>query len=159
RYEHFETQTGFVVRGAAVRQAITSPRRPDTASVLEADDGSPPRPAIVRVEGPGLSRPIAPTSVALQFVDKRCVILGALPGYIGHVTVDDGGVSNVSYVPSKDEHGWNWLFYDERRKYIDRLRASVALAADHNTFHVQSKEQAWALFTKIRVGTSIDPTL
>jgi hypothetical protein len=66
-------------------------------------------------------------------------------------------MSNVSYVPSSNH--WRWNQYRFRRNDIDRLRAMVALAVDHNTFRVKSKREAQGLAELIRVDKGIDPTL
>jgi hypothetical protein len=155
-WDHFETQMGFVVRGAAIMRAVASPAQPGQVQLFAAGDGGS-SPGVVRVEWPGVGVAVDPVSVALQIADGRCVILAGLPGYIGHVTFDGTGMSNVSYVPSSNHPRWSDYVY--RRDEVDRLRATVALAVDHNTLRVASSGSANALADRIRIGKAIDPTL
>ena len=148
--DHFETQMGFVVHGALVQDTTGSPRQPGLAEILNPGDGQSSS-GIIRVNAQH------PLSVAVRLADGRCVILAGLPGYIGHVTFDEGGMSNVSYVPSSNH--WRWGEYNQRREEIDRLRAMVALAVDRNTFRVRSNREANALADRIRMYKGVDPTL
>jgi plasmid stability protein len=159
RHDHFESQTGFVVRGVMVHEAVASVVRPDlVAECLDRGDGVD-LPAIVRVrlqagmEVPGGSA----TSVALRFADGRCVVLAALAGYIGHATVKPSGLASVSYVPSTNHRRWS--DYLQRKDELDRLRAMVALAVDRDAFQLRSEREAQALADRIRVDKAIDPSL
>lgn len=158
RHDHFESQTGFFIQGAVAQRAVASRDHPDlVAEVLDTGDGS--RPAVVRV------RHVTATevpqgqavSVVVQFADRRCVVLAALAGYVGHVSVKAEGVSNISYVPSSNN--WRWGEYMGRRAQLDRLRAMVALAIDGDVFHLRSEREAMALAERIRLSKGIDPTL
>lgn len=151
RIDHFETQMGFVVRGARVAQAVIS-QRASAAGVelLDAGDGAT-APGVLRL-GAQDAR-----SIVIQLDNGRAVVLAALPGYIGHLTFNDAGLSNVSYVPSAN-HG-RWVDYEQRREEIDRLRAMVALAVDRNTFRINGSRDANALAERIRVSKGVDPTL
>jgi hypothetical protein len=159
RHDHFESQTGFFVRGAMVQEAVASTVRPDlVAECLDPGDGAD-RAAIVRVRlGMGMEVPAgSATSVALRLADGRSVVLSALAGYIGHATVKVGGLANVSYVPSSN-HG-RWADYLQRKDEIDRLRAMVALAIDRDAFQLRSEREAQSLAERIRVVKAIDPSL
>jgi Caspase domain len=148
--DHFETQTGFIVRGARVANAAISPYADSSVLVLNRTN-DPPSDA-VRIN-PGVSA--LPVVVELQ--DGRCAVLAALRGYLGHAYFDEEGLANVSYVPSSNSARWS--AYNARRKDIDELRSLVALAVDHNTFRVRSKRQADRLADRIRIEKAADPTL
>jgi hypothetical protein len=159
QHDHFESQTGFFIQGAVAQRAVASRNHPElVAEVLDSGDGQS-RPAVVRV------RHVAATmvpqgqvvSVAVQFADRRCVVLAGLAGYIGHVAVKAEGVSNVSYVPSSNH--WRWGEYLQRKDEVDRLRAMVALAIDSDVFHLRSEREAVALADRIRLYKGMDPTL
>src|SRR5688572_14384740 len=45
-------------------------------------------------------------SVLLQFASGAGTVLAGLPGYIAAVNVENGGVVNVSYVPSTNSSRW-----------------------------------------------------
>ena len=77
-------------------------------------------------------------SVAITFDDGSGIVLPALQGYIGHITVADGGVSNVSYVPSDNSRRWSE--YEKRRDDIKRLRSAVSAAAKLGTLRLRKKD-------------------
>lgn len=166
--DHFESHTGFVVHGPAVLRAVASEGEeapgessPGHASLqaLVLNPGGGGAPGLVRVEAAGsmVVPPGQAGSVAIQFEDRRCVVLAALPGYVGHVYVKRSGLANVSYVPSSND--WRWNEYRERRGEIDRLRAMVALAVDRDIFRLGSEREAEALAGRIRMYKGMDPTL
>lgn len=148
--DHFETQTGFVIRGARIAHAAVSPGSGSHVDVLS--DGNDPRGDAVRVH------PNVPAlSVLVILQDGRSVVLAALQGYLGHLQFDGDGLANVSYVPSANSPRWS--SYEVRREKLDRLRALVALAVDKNTFRVRSEREAAQLAERIRVDKALDPTL
>lgn len=159
RLDHYETETGFSVHGAvAARVAASQADKGLSAELLTPGDGQS-APALVRVQL-GAKQPVPQglvSSVGVQFADGRCVVLAALPGYIGHVVVNRSGVSNVSYVPSSNH--WRWGEYVNRRAEVDRLRSMVAVAVDQETFALRSEREAAALAEKIRIYKGVDPTL
>jgi len=147
--DHFETETGFIIRGAHVAEAAISPHAQSHLDVLSSND---PRGDAVRIT-PG----VAAQSVVLVLDDGRSVVLPALRGYLAHAIFDKDGLSNVSYVPSSNSARWS--AYQSRREDIDRLRAVVALAVSRNTFRVRSELEAGELARRIRVDKALDPTL
>ncbi len=159
KHDHFESQTGFFIQGAVVQRAVASRTHPDLEAKLLGHGDGQSMPAVVRLEH--VTAMMVPqgqvVSVAVQFADRRCVVLAGLPGYIGHVAVKAEGVSNVSYVPSAN-HG-RWGEYLQRKDEVDRLRAMVALAIDGDAFHLRSEREAEALADRIRMSKGIDPTL
>jgi hypothetical protein len=147
---HFESETGFAVHGAQVKR-VAPVQGPARAELLDsgASDG---RPALFRVWD------AAPTlSVGVEFEDGRSSVFAAIRGYIGHCTVTSAGLSNVSYVPSNNT--WRWGEYVGRRELVDKLRAEIAVAADHNTFSLSSPEKAARFAQLIRSQKAFDPTL
>ena len=159
RLDHYETETGFAIHGVvAARVAASQAGKGLSAELLTPGDGQS-APALVRVQyGAKLRVPQGlVASVGVQFADGRCVVLAALPGYIGHVVVNRNGMSNVSYVPSSNH--WRWEEYEKRRAEVDRLRSMVAVAVDQETFALRSDLEAAALADKIRMYKGVDPTL
>ncbi len=152
---HFETQTGFVVSGARLGLAVCNPRM--RVQVLTQGDGAT-APALVRVDPAGM----AAGSVALGFSDGSGAVIAALEGYIGNVVVSAGGVSNVSYVPSRNN--WRWSDYEQHRVRINELQAAVATAARFGVFRIEGERKtrttrAKQLGDTIRILKGIDPTL
>lgn len=159
QHDHFESQTGFFIRGAVVKEAVGSLARPDLVTELLAQGDGANQPGVVRVRlAAGMEVPAGSAlSVALRFADGRCVVLAALAGYIGHATVKAGGLANVSYVPSANHYRWN--DYKQRREELDRLRAMVALAVDRDAFQLRSEHEAQVLAERIRPMKEVDPAL
>jgi hypothetical protein len=146
----FETQTGFIIRGARIADAALSPSAHSQFDLLH--DPNDPRGEAIRIH-PG----IPAQSVVVVLQDGRSAVLPALQGYTAHALFDEGGLANVSYVPSSNS--WRWSDYNARREDIDRFRALVALAVERNTFQVRSDREANELAQQIRVVKSLDPTL
>jgi len=148
--DHFETETGFIIRGTHVVDAVISPLSQSRFDLL--NNAADPRGDAVRIY------PDAPaTAVVMVLHDGRSVVLPALRGYLAHAIFDEVGLSNVSYVPSSNN--WRWGWYDSHRVDIDRLRALVALAVERNTFRVRSEQEAIELAQRIRVEKALDPAL
>ena len=148
--DHFETETGFIIRGARLADAAVSPHARSKVELLNA--ANDPRGDAVRVH-PGV--PALPVVVRLE--DGRCAVLAALRGYLGHAQFDEDGLANVSYVPSSNSSRWG--YYNTRRDEINELRALVALAVERNAFRVRSEREAVTLAQRIRVDKAADPTL
>jgi hypothetical protein len=147
---HFESGCGFAVFGAAVSRAL-APSTQGRVELLDPGSGTD-RPAVLRV---WTARPGA--SVAVELADGRSLALAALEGYIGHCTVTEPGLTNVSYVPSNNSQ--RWQDYELQRERLDRLRAKVAVAANHSRFSLGSADEARRFADEVRVGKAIDPTL
>jgi len=147
--DHFETETGFIIRGARLAEAAVSPIASGRVDVLNAGD---PRGDAVIVN-PGR----AALSVVVRLRDGRCAVLPALRGYLGHAQFDEDGLANVAFVPSSNNR--RWAAYNARRDDIDRLRALISLAVERNTFRVRSELEATRLAERIRVEKALDPTL
>lgn len=150
RADHFETETGFIIRGARLADAAVSPNARSEVELLNT--ANDPRGDAVRVHPSEATLP-----VVVRLADGRCAVLAALRGYLGHAQFDKDGLANVAYVPSSNN--WRWGAYNARRDDIDRLRALVALAVEHNAFRVRSEKEAGQLAERIRVEKALDPTL
>ncbi|MBR1299260.1 caspase family protein [Bradyrhizobium sp. AUGA SZCCT0042] len=141
--DHFETQTGFAVTGAQVVGA-TSPQFP--AEILGTQ--------LVRLHPARIDVPS--TSVLIEFDGGSGTVLPGLRGYIGHVFVDGGRVSNVNYVPSTNSKRWSE--YQNVRRDIEALRAAVAAAASLGVFRIAPQE-AQAFANNVRQLKVFDPAL
>ena len=148
--DHFETQTGFIIRGTGILDAAVGPGANSHVDIFNT--ANDPRGNAIRVD-PG----VPAQSVVIVTTDGRSVVLPALRGYLAHALFDETGLANVSYVPSSNSARWN--DYIARRDEVDRLRALVALAVERNTFQVRSEREAAELAQRIRVSKALDPTL
>lgn len=101
--------------------------------------------------------PKGPTSVGIKFNDGRATVLPALPGFVGHVAIDEIGITGVSWVPS--EHDEQFQFYEQQQHELDTLRAMAAMAIQGNRFRVRDEEHGWQLADRIRMGKGLDPAL
>jgi hypothetical protein len=150
--DHFETETGLLVHGAVlVDFKVVSQDSNSWAEILAHGNG---------VDQPGIIRvyPGSPAqSVLVKLEDGRSAVLASLFGYIGHARFDQTGLANVSYTPSTNNERWQW--YEHKKDKVNRLRALVSVAVQHNAFHIESDRDAQALADRIRVEKSIDPTL
>jgi hypothetical protein len=142
--DHFETKTGFAVTGARVVSA-NSPRF--SAEVLGTE--------FVRLQPENDGAPSA--SVLIQFEGGNGTVLPGLRGYIGHIFVDDGAVTNVNYVPSTNSVD-RWREYQYVQADVEALRATVAAAAGLGVFRVEPRE-ARPFADKMRQFKVLDPTL
>jgi hypothetical protein len=150
--DHFESEIGFAVSGGRIASAFCAPGQSGAnIELLERGDGDG-QPGVLRVWDavPG-------ASVLIRMEGGRGAVVAALKGYIGHVVYQADGVSNVSYIPSANHE--RYVAYQQKRERLDRLRALVALAAEHNVFWLNSVREARSLGNEIRVEKALDPTL
>jgi hypothetical protein len=146
---HFETQTGIQVTGADVAWA----RGFGLDALLMPSSG----PALVRLQGAGPTDvPTAPGSILLAFENGAGTVLAGLPGFVCAVTVEDGRVVNVSYVPARNSPVWD--DYLANKPSLDRQRATAAAAARNGVLAVD-RDTARHLVDSVREGGWIDPTL
>lgn len=146
--KRFESWTGFTVSGADVQGAVAG-----EGGRLDRAGDEHPSEAAVRIWMNGSTRHC---SVAITFGDGNGTVLPALHGYIGHITVADIGVSNVSYVPSSNST--RWPQYLKRQTEIDKLRSAVSAAASLGALRL-GKDHARAFAERVRVQKQFDPTL
>lgn len=145
--KRFESGTGFTVSGADVQGAVAG-----KGGRLDRAGDEHPNEAAVRIWMDGARH----CSVAITFGDGNGTVLPALQGYIGHITVTDSGVSNVSYVPSSNST--RWPQYLIRQTEIDKLRSAVSAAASLGALRL-GKDHARAFAERVRVQKQFDPTL
>lgn len=151
--DHFESHCGFTISGARIEEAICGGAADGVfIERLYEGDGAD-QPAVVRLwdAAPG-------ATVLLRTDDGRVLVLAGLPDFIGHATVGEAGLKNVSYIPSSNA-GELYDFYREKQERIDRFRALVALAANENEFRLESDDAAIRLADEIRMVKALDPTL
>ena len=141
--DHFETQTGFAVTGAKVIR-VASPQVP--AEVLT--------PQLIRIHPAAIDVPAA--SLVIEFDSGTGTVLPALRGYVGHIFVDSGAVTNVNYVPSTNNPRWNE--YQYVRQDVEALRAAVAAAASLGVFRIEPRD-AGAFALRVRQLKVFDPAL
>ena len=141
--DHFETQTGFAVNGAGIVMANC---RQFPAEVLGKQ----------RVRLQPMLVDAHSASVLLEFDDGNGTVLPGLSGYVGHIFVDGGVVTNVNYVPSANSARWN--DYQYVREDVAALRAAVAAAAGLGVFRIAPQE-AQSFADKVRKLKVFDPTL
>ena len=101
-------------------------------------------------------------SAALRFADGSGTVIAVLDNFVGSVVVDQGRVTNVSYVPSRPSPMRS--FYESQADRLEQLRAAVATAARFGVFRIEgprsTRNQTAAQFAgQIRMLKGIDPTL
>ena len=148
-------RSGFAISGQRVESVVAkpgiktdfvnSPAQNRPSALVEVDVGA-----------------IRAASVALRFVDGSGTVIAALDEYIGNVVVDEGKVSNVSYVPSRQSPMRS--VYEQEAKRLDQLHAAVATAAQFGVFRIEGPKEtrrgaAAQLADRIRMLKGIDPTL
>ena len=146
-------RTGFAISGQRVESVVAKPGI-KTDFVNSPAQGRPS--ALVEVDVQG----IRAASVALRFVDGSGTVIAALDRYVGNVVVDEGMVSNVSYVPSSQSP----IRSDYEPNRLEQLHAAVATAARFGVFRIEGPKEtrrraAEQLAGDIRVYKRIDPTL
>jgi len=148
---------GIVVTGARLKIAVAHPAVRVQMLAAAAGLGQS---SLVRVD-----LGTAPAgSVVLQFEDGGGTVLAALNRFVANVTVNEGRVIDVSYVPAPKTD--NWYEYNSQRARFADLHATVATAARFGVFRVEASgsdnnraRAAAQLADRVRVGKSVDPTL
>jgi Caspase domain len=147
----FLGRTGFTVSGERVISAVAHPgvevNVTNHDSVAFVDVGLRDNPA---------------ASVTLQFANGSGTIIAALDRYVGNVVVAKGKVTNVSYIPSRE----NELRgdYEHQGAQLEQLHAAVATAARFGVFRIEGSKKdrnaaAEKVADRIRIMKSVDPTL
>ena len=149
------TRTGFTISGQRLEVAAANPRF--RTEFLNADDERPAS-ALVEVDLRGARA----ASVALRFSNGSGTVIAALDGYVGNIVVDEGAVSNVSYLPSRQNPMRS--FYEQQANRLEQLHAAVATAARFGVFRIEGPREtrnsaAAQLADRIRILKGIDPTL
>ena len=147
RVQSFETNTGAALRGASIARCMLSLRQSQDGFVELVQDRQEADLDVLRINL-GSNRA---STLAIELADGRCLLIPALRGYVAHMTVDQAGLSALSYVRSGG--------LQSSRERTDRLRALVTVAMNEGHFQVGSEEDAKRLAEKIRVGKAMDPVL
>jgi hypothetical protein len=145
--ESFETRTGFTVVGAKINGAF--------ARDLDLDIFEENAAWHVRVQDFDRQR-LGGRSVCIHFDDGRCAVVAVMDGLIGTITVEDGRVVQVSYIPSRNTEIYN--AYTQVADEIDRRRATIAVASRNGAFLTDLSE-ARDLASYLRKFKHFDPTL
>ena len=139
---HHETECGFKIRGARFLDVYSAKSQP---AIAGSDD--------IRVSSinnnPG-------ASVLLNLDGTRCVVLPAIPGFLGALTVEDGELVDVAYEPS--DNNWRWGEFNNRSQEIRALRAIAASATRNGVFRLEG-EDAMAVAKRMQYSKGVDPAL
>jgi hypothetical protein len=150
-----EVRTGFVISGQRLESVMASPG----IRVKLSNSAGAARPgALVEVDAADAHA----ASVALRFVDGTGTVLAALDTYIGNVVVEEGKVSNVSYLPSHASPMRG--MYEAEGRAVEQMHAAVSTAAQFGVFRIEGPKEtrqaaARQLADRIRMLKAIDPTL
>ncbi len=150
---HFETTTGFTVRGAEPVAALAPGWKVDKPF----QDPNLPGALNLRLDrlgGTGKAQEVS--TLLLRFSDGSGSCLAVLDGLIGAITVRQGRLVSVSYTPSDQTQ--RYQEYAQRSAQIEAMRAYAAVASRHGSFLVEG-ESAEAFADRIRQGKNIDPVL
>lgn len=133
-------ETGFVLRGAALRDA----RLLDARDVWRIEAAAPQH---LRLQS-AVSAATSACTLFLHLDDDRSVLLAVLPGFIGHLAFDARGLMHLAYVRPGAENA-----------EADLFRARVALAIEHDTFRLRSRREAQAFADRAMPLRTVDPAL
>ena len=134
---HTQIRSGFSVWGRRVTSVITQPGVDSTT---------------VNASTSGVSVTIdhgRAATVGLVFDDGCGCVLPAIEGFLARVTVDEQGISDVTYSPT-------WMDADPQ---LEKYRATVATAARYGVFKIQDRATAEQVARTIRQGEMFDCTL
>ncbi|MBC7842470.1 MAG: hypothetical protein H7099_09160 [Gemmatimonadaceae bacterium] len=142
--DHFETQCGIKVRGAALADTF-SPHA--TVSIGHLGD-------VIQV---GLEQGRAATNVFVKLADGSAVVVPALKDHITSLTIDDGRLRDVAFEPSLNTARGQALL--ARRGDNARLRNIIAAASSLGAFRVDAPAQGTALLEGLTRAGGLDPAL
>jgi hypothetical protein len=140
---HFETQCGFKVRGAVIRDARS------TGVNLEVVGNER---ELVRVH----AKDERAVNAFIEFEDGTSVLLPAVPQFVCALSFEDGELANVSYEPSEGSN--QWVDYQARQRQMRSLRALIAAAARLGVFRLDESNGP-AVAESIRYMKGFDPTM
>lgn len=147
---HFESECGLTVSGARIKRIAGK----SGSSMVELLDPDQPRDELGLIRAWNVDNA---SQVAVELDDGRSFLMPLLEGYLGHVTVDQRGISKLNYMPA--DTNYRWHEFSTERERIERLRGFMTGAMQAGRFTVESKEQANSLGNEIRVGKALDPVL
>ncbi len=138
----FETQCGFKLRGARVREVLALGA--DAQKLGGADD-------IVRIN----PQHVAPLAL-LVLDDGSGVVVPAIRDFIGALTFDGGEFVDLAYEPSANS--WRADAYRERARELQTLRKVVAAASRNGSFRLEGEDAA-RLARRMQLLKGVDPSL
>jgi hypothetical protein len=147
---------GITVTGTRLKIAVA---HPGIHPEMMPPDSAHGQISLIRVD----LRNAPACSLALQFEDGGGTVVAALNRFVANITVSEGRVIDVSYVPAPGTDFW--FEYNEQRSRLNDLHATVAAAARFGVFRIEasSREErsrsAQKLADHIRILKGIDPTL
>lgn len=149
-------KAGIAVYGASIARVVATPGlevklpaggagEASTPSVVSLDLGDRPAATLVVQFDGGMGAPIA-----------------VLKDFGTHVTVGEGGITDLRYTPIKD--GGVWWEFDSERQRLTELRALVREASKRGVLGfdgnaAEREEAAGRMADQIRMLKGIDPTL
>ncbi len=142
--DHFETQCGIKVRGAALADTYAPHAR---VSIGHLGD-------VIQVS---LEHGHVATNVFVQLADGSAVVVPALQDHITALTIEDGRLRDVAFEPSLNTaRGQAWL---ARRGENTRLRDIIAAASSLGAFRLDAPTQGTALLEGLGRAAGLDPAL
>ena len=149
---HFETMTGFTVFG--VENIDAYPQRWHADAPFQEYLGE--ESLHIRLHQPFSEEELhEPSAIVFAFDGKIGATLAILPGFIGTVIVENGGVTSVSYVPSDQTDRYRESQQEEKK--LGEMRAFAAVASRNGHFTVTSDPAQFA--GRIRQVKGVDPTM
>jgi hypothetical protein len=140
---HHETRCGFKIRGARIVEVFS--KQVDAGLASPAGDD-------VRADTRG-----KPGGSVLLVLDQGTgVVLPAINGFLGALTVEDGELIDVAYEPS-DNNKPHWDEFEARQGEIRALRAVAASATRGGVFRLEG-EEALELARRMQNSKQVDPT-
>lgn len=139
---HFETGSGFKLRGDRVRDCIAVGTTPEILA-----DGE-----LVRLVAPRHSA----TNVLLILSDGRSVLLPAIDEFLATLTFDEDGLADVAYEPVDTSDRWGP--FNARMEELRRLRAVVAASSQMGSFRLEG-ENAEQMSRRMQLAKGVDPSL
>lgn len=138
RASSFETQTGISISGAYAMASSASDSRVVRAPEILR------RSQLIRVE---LRSGVPGCSVLVRFNNKFGAVIPVISEFISDVVVDDGGIVNISFIPSRNSNRWRG-----DADQLHRLRAAASTAVKFGVFQLD-------IIASLNITTSRDPTL
>lgn len=148
--DHFETATGLTVLGAKLVEAWVGGGH---AGLFEEDGAWHVR-GFPRDHQDGRGVPRA-TSVLLELEDGRFAAVAMMSDFLGTVTIGQGGVAQVSYVPAP---GSRFELPDFNAERAHRALARATVAVQHGRFQI-AEEAAGEFARELRMYKHFNPTL
>ena len=140
---HFETECGFKLRGATMVGAVAAGFN---VEIVDQER------TILRAHPTDRSA----RQVLIELQGGSCVLLPAIPQFIGALTVDDGELVDVTYEPS--EGSQQWWYYQANQTKMRALRSVIASSARLGVFRLDTSD-AKGIATRIRYLKGFDPTM